>query len=90
MRVKREMRDICGKLHIVPSVPAVTIAGMELRTFLLALSARSPVVAARELGVDRVTVSRWLNGTRKPSRTVLLLAELLWGGARSREWPAEP
>jgi hypothetical protein len=34
------------------------------------------------LGVDRVTVCRWRNGTRKPSKTVLLLAELLWRAPR--------
>lgn len=51
---------------------------MDQVAFLSLLLDRSPVEIGRALGVDRVTVCRWRNGTRKPSKTVLLLAELLW------------
>lgn len=33
----------------------------------------------QELGVSAVAVHRWLRGERKPTRTVLLLAERVWG-----------
>lgn len=39
--------------------------------------------AARELGVSRALVCQWLSGARKPSKTVLILASLLWGS----NWP---
>ena len=59
---------------------------MTLHLFLSLLSTRSPSVVCRELGVDRVTVCRWRSGARKPNKTVLILAELLWRGPR--ELPA--
>jgi len=43
---------------------------------------------ARGFGVSAVTVKLWLDGKRNPSKTVLILAELLWGG--DGEWPASP
>jgi hypothetical protein len=40
---------------------------------------------ARSFGVAHVQVSRWLDGTRKPSRTVLLLADHLVRGQISED-----
>ncbi len=40
---------------------------------------------ARSFGVSAVTVKLWLDGKRNPSKTVLILAELLWGGA-GKSW----
>ncbi len=43
---------------------------------------------ARGFGVSAVAVKLWRDGKRNPSKTVLILAELLWGG--DGEWPASP
>jgi hypothetical protein len=56
--------------------------------FLAMLKRAGPAQAARQLGVDRVTVSRWLSGKRRPAPALLLLAELLWG--QDAEWPHQP
>jgi hypothetical protein len=58
--------------------PTVILSAMNQVRFASLLSTRSPTAVGRELGVDAVTVHRWRNGTRTPSNTVLLLAELLW------------
>lgn len=51
-------------------------------TFKSALKCRlargeSGASIARQYGMNRVAVTQWLNGYRRPSRTVLILARLL-------------
>ena len=48
---------------------------------LLRSQRASQAAVGRALGVSQIAVSRWLSGTRKPSKTVLLLAEALWIGS---------
>jgi hypothetical protein len=47
---------------------------------------QSKSAIARELGVCPISVERWITGKRRPTRTVVLLAGLLWGGVA--EMPA--
>lgn len=46
------------------------------------LAVESQLAVGKALGVSQVAVSRWLTGERKPSKTVILLAERLWCGPR--------
>lgn len=75
-------RILCTDNHYT-----VNIAPMELRAFLTALRLRKRGVAARELCVSPQLVCAWLNGTRRPDRRTLLLAELLWGSKTAGDWP---
>lgn len=42
----------------------------------------------KHLGVSHAAVQRWIVGRRNPSDSVLILAELLWLGAKPEELPA--
>jgi DNA-binding transcriptional regulator YiaG len=51
--------------------------------FLAVLSQRPCALSVGcELGVSKQLVCDWKSGYRKPSKTVLLLAELLWRAPR--------
>jgi len=55
---------------------------MTLAEFRKLLTERNAVQSlgeiGKELGVSHAAVGRWIAGKRKPSETVILLAERLW------------
>ena len=67
---------------------------MVRRTFLATLSKqverKSKSAVGRELGLSHDAIRLYLKGESPPSKTVLLLAEPLWGGDQAGEWPASP
>jgi hypothetical protein len=55
--------------------------GLFLSLIRSRLAYQTKSAIGRELGVCPISVERWIAGKRRPSRTVVLLAELLWGTA---------
>ena len=77
--VKRKVRNFMPKVvTLLPEeYPHPMLTSSEF-VVLLRSQRASQAAIGRALGVSQIAVSRWLSGARRPSKTVLLLAEALW------------
>ncbi|MDM8516911.1 helix-turn-helix domain-containing protein [Desulfobacterales bacterium HSG16] len=80
----------CGKMPSIPAVPELhtvigqylintesALSGREIR-FLRKNSGLSTTIFAKNIGVDKATVSRWENGIQKPSGSHDRLVRLMY------------